>query len=209
MLAPSEMPLAQIDSHDVAASRPSLLVRALPAIHRRVRLISLRLRYPRASFGARVDIRARFCLRQSDGAIVEIGERCVLDNDLTIECRGKLTIGDGTIFGHHCTIAAWDSVTIGAHCMLAEMVSIRDHNHVFDDPTRPYSEQGMRTSRVTIGQNVWLGAKTTVLAGVTIGDNAVIGANAVVTRDIPANSIAVGVPAKVIRRRDAAEVPHA
>ncbi|MCC6484204.1 MAG: acyltransferase [Armatimonadetes bacterium] len=121
---------------------------------------------------------------------------------MTIECYGSLDIGPRTIFGHHCTLAVRESLIIGEDCLIAELVSIRDHDHRCDDLTIPFREQGAVVAPVRIGRNVWLGSKATVLKGVTIGDNAVIGANAVVTRDIPANAIAVGVPARVIRMRD-------
>ena len=82
------------------------------------------------------------------------------------------------------------------------LVAIRDHDHRFDGPLAvPIREQGHVCAPVTIGDNVWLAGKSTVLKGVTIGDNAVVGANAVVTRDIPANAVAMGVPARVIRYR--------
>ena len=152
-------------------------------------------------------MRARFCLRQAAGARVEIGEGCVLDNDLTIECRGTLEIGRGTIFGHHCTVAALDSVVIGEDCLIAEMVSIRDHNHRFERLDVPYRDQGMEIAPVRIGRNVWLAAKVTVAAGVPIGDNTVVGANAVVTKDLPANAVAAGVPARVLRLRSPGAPP--
>ena len=122
-----------------------------------------------------------------------------MDNDLTIECSGTLRIGDRTIFGHHCTLAALESIVIGEDCLIAEMVSIRDHNHRFDQTAIPYREQGMVVKPIIIGRNVWLGAKVTVAAGVSIGDNTVVGANSVVTRDLPANSLAAGSPARVVR----------
>jgi acetyltransferase-like isoleucine patch superfamily enzyme len=84
------------------------------------------------------------------------------------------------------------------------MVSIRDHNHRFDKLDVPVRLQGMTSAPVRIGRNVWIGGKATITKGVSIGDNAVIGANAVVTHDIPANAIAVGVPARVIKYRDGA-----
>jgi acetyltransferase-like isoleucine patch superfamily enzyme len=55
----------------------------------------------------------------------------VLDNDLVLDVQGRLEIGARTIFGHHCTLAASDSIIIGEDCLIAEMVAIRDHNHNF------------------------------------------------------------------------------
>jgi acetyltransferase-like isoleucine patch superfamily enzyme len=137
-----------------------------------------------------------------DGATVVFGSRCVLDRDMTVECFGSLEVGSGTIFGHHCTLAARESLVIGHDCLLAEMVSVRDHDHRYDlDLDIPVRDQGFDCRPVRIGSNVWLGCKVTVVKGVTIGDNAVVGANSVVTRDIPANAVAVGAPARVIRYR--------
>jgi acetyltransferase-like isoleucine patch superfamily enzyme len=175
-------------------------------IAKRMRLFITRWRYRRLIIGDRTDVRRRFVLRQSRQSQVTIGSRCVLDNDLTIESRGRLSIGDRTIFGHHCTIACNESLTIGEDCLIAEMVSLRDHDHCFERLDQPTRSQGAVCARVVIGNNVWLGAKVTVTKGVTIGDNAVIGAHAVVTRDIPANAIAVGIPARVIRMRNGTAV---
>ena len=181
---------------------PAFADRLAAALFRRLRLYWMRFRFPKASLGTGTDIRKGFHLLLGRAGRLTIGERCVLDRDMTLECRGELTIGDRTIFGHHCTLAAVDSVLIGNDCLIAEMVAIRDHDHRFDGAlTTPIREQGMVSSPVRIGNNVWLAGKVTVLKGVTIGDNVVIGANAVVTKDIPANSVAVGIPAKVIRTR--------
>ena len=132
---------------------------------------------------------------------VLVGERCVLDRDMTIEVAGVLTIGARTIFGHHCTIASMEHLSIGDDCLIAEMVSIRDHDHCFADLTTPIRDQGMTKAPIRIGRDVWIGGKATITKGVTIGDGAIIGANAVVTRDIPALAIAVGIPARVIKMR--------
>ena len=175
--------------------------RLVAALMRRVRLLFIRLRFPRARFGSRCDIRRRLALCMGPSAAVEFGGRCVLDRDMTVECTGTLRVGEGTIFGHHCTLAARDSVTIGADCLIAELVSIRDHDHCFDRLDVPTRDQGFTVAPVRIGRNVWLASKVSVLKGVTIGDNAIVGANAVVTHDIPANAIAVGVPARVVRMR--------
>lgn len=171
------------------------------ALGRRARRKYLQARYPRARWGAGCDVRRGLHLILGRGADLQIGERCVIDRAMTIECRGRLQIGARSIFGHHCTLAAYETLIIGEDSLLAEMVSIRDHDHRFDDLEKPIWDQGMVCAPIVIGRNVWIGAKATVVKGVTIGHGAIIGANAVVTRDIPANAIAVGVPARVIKMR--------
>ena len=112
------------------SARPSrvALDRLVAAVMRRVRLHFVRLLFPRARFGTRCDIRRSFELRMGAAARVEFGEGCVLDNDMIVECAGTLRVGARTIFGHHCTLAARDSVTIGEDCLIAELVSHRISN---------------------------------------------------------------------------------
>ena len=203
---PSPLSLAPQHSRAIAPPSVSLMQRLGPALGRRLRLLWYRCRFPRAQFGRACDARAGLHILVGPKGTLLIGNRCVLDRDLTIECQGRLDIGNRTIFGHHCTLAAVDFVTIGEDCLIAEMVSIRDHDHCFEDLHVPIREQGAVTAPVRIGRNVWLGAKVTVTRGVTIGDNCIVGANAVVTRDIPANAIAVGIPAKVIKMRATSNV---
>ncbi len=197
-------PLETVNGVNIGVSAdapPALIARILPALARRLRLRWLRLRYRRAHFGNGSDIRPGLHLQISGRGAFKMGSRCVLDRSMTIECSGHLHIGDRVIFGHHCTLAAVEYLAIGDDCLIAEMVSIRDHDHRFDRLDIPVREQGAVSAPVHIGRNVWLGAKVTVVKGVRIGDNAVIGANAIVTRDIPANAVAAGVPARVLRYR--------
>lgn len=186
-------------------SEVSTIERARAAIARRTRCKYLQARYPRAHFGKGCDIRRGLNLVLTREADLRIGDGCVLDRGMTIECRGILHIGARVIFGHHCTLGVRESLIIGDDAMLAEMVSVRDHDHRFDDLETPIREQGMVCAPIVIGRNVWIGAKVSVVKGVTIGDNAIIGANAVVTRDVPANAIAAGVPARVIKMRNGAD----
>jgi len=186
--------------------KPPLLRRVIRGLVERARLGWARLRHPRARFGRRCIVRPGLNLSVQNDGLVEFGPGCVLDSSLTIECFGRMRVGANVIFGHHCTIGARDLIQIGDDSLIAEMVSIRDHDHRFDRLDVPVREQGSVSDPVRIGRNVWIGCKATVLKGVTIGDNAVIGANAVVTRDIPANAIAVGIPARVIRYREGAEL---
>jgi acetyltransferase-like isoleucine patch superfamily enzyme len=112
---------------------------------------------------------------------------------------GSLMIGSGTYVGQFSVICARQAITIGADCLIAEHVTIRDQDHDFGG-ARPTSRNGFVTEPIRIGNNVWLGAKVTVLKGVTIGDNVVVGANSVVTRDLPNNVVAAGAPARVLRQ---------
>lgn len=174
-------------------------------VWRRFRRASLKLRFPRAIWGRGCDIRWGLRLALSSRGKLHIGEEVVFERDATLECGGELWIGARTIFGHHCTVAAKESIRIGRDCLIAEMVSIRDHDHRFDDFSVPIREQGSACAPVVIGNGVWLAARVVVVKGVTIGDNAIIGAGAVVTKDIPAGAIAVGVPARVVKMRPGAQ----
>jgi acetyltransferase-like isoleucine patch superfamily enzyme len=101
------------------------------------------------------------------------------------------------------SISAVERVTIGEATALARGVYIADHMHGFHDPGLAVRDQPLeRIAPVTIGRGAWLGHNVVVLPGVTIGDGAVIGANSVVTRDVPARTVAAGVPAKVLRKID-------
>jgi len=177
------------------------------ALRRRIGLAVTRLRNGRVVFGPRCDVRpgARFAVAR--GADVRFGTECVLDHGFTLESTGRIEVGAGTIFGHHCTVASDRSVVIGSHCLFGEFTSIRDHDHAFEGSSAAIVDQGRATAPVTIGDDVWVGAKATITRGVSIGSGAVVGAHAVVTHDLPAGCVAVGVPARVLRMRDGGPVP--
>ncbi len=135
------------------------------------------------------------------GAVMRFGPGCSVDRSLTLETSGTIDVGARTIIGHHCTIAARSRVEIGSDCLIAELVSIRDHDHSAARTSVATRAQGEVVAPVRIGNNVWLGAKVTVLKGVTIGDGTVVGANAVVTDDLPSHCVAVGIPARIVKQR--------
>lgn len=171
-------------------------------LRRRIGLLLTRCAHPRIAFGRLCDVRHPVRFRVARGAETRFGTGCIIDEGFVLENRGRVAIGDRTVFGHHCTIASDESVIIGGHCLIGELVSIRDHDHSFASSRRPIIDQGRKTAPVEIGDNVWIGAKATVTTGVSIGSNTVIGANAVVTGNLPANCVAVGIPARVIRYRE-------
>jgi len=176
-------------------------------LRRRLGLTVTRLRYPRVTFGPLCDVRSGSHITVSRRSEVRFGVGCVLDHGFTLESSGRIEVGDRTVFGHHCTVAADRSVVIGRRCLFGEMVSIRDHDHAFDDTGTSILDQGRATAPVTIGDDVWVGAKASITRGVTIGAGAVVGAHAVVTHDLPPGCVAVGVPARVVRMRDGGPVP--
>ncbi len=143
---------------------------------------------------------------------IEIESHCALDRGVVLLCSGqpssrpKIRIGAHTYLNRHTFLDAIDSLTIGQHCAIGPNCYLTDHDHGHD-PQLPPLEQPMIAQPTTIGNFVWLGANVTVLKGVTIGDRTIVGAGSVVTRSLPADSIAVGVPAKVIRDRGLNSTP--
>lgn len=136
------------------------------------------------------------------GCHFEGGRGLIVGKDVTINVSkgASLVLRDRVGIGNRCQIVSHEAITIGEGTVLAPGVMIYDHNHVFD------FEDGVRqrefsTAPVSIGKHCWLGAGVIVLKGVRIGDNCVIGAGAVVTKDIPSCSVAVGNPARVIKKK--------
>jgi acetyltransferase-like isoleucine patch superfamily enzyme len=110
-----------------------------------------------------------------------------------------IAIGDGTSIAGSCVLSAAESITLGARVLLARNVYIADHMHAFDAPGVPVLDQGItRVAAVDIGDGAWLGQNVVVGPGVRIGAGAVVGANSVVLDDVPAASVAVGAPARVV-----------
>lgn len=110
------------------------------------------------------------------GKNIRIGKNVFINSGCRFQDQGGITIGDGSLIGHNAVLATL--------------------NHDMD----PQKRSTMHPAPITIGKNVWIGANVTVVPGVEIGDGAVIAAGAVVTRNVPANVIAGGVPAKVIKQ---------
>ena len=111
-----------------------------------------------------------------------------------------LVVGDGVCISGSCVLSAVASIRLGRDVLLARNVYISDHSHAYEDVTRPVRKQGLVNVRpVTIGDGAWLGQGVVVCPGVNIGRGAVIGAGSVVRHDVPAYTVAVGAPARVVR----------
>ncbi|MBA2919768.1 acyltransferase [Sphingomonas sp. MAH-20] len=116
------------------------------------------------------------------------------------ERNPRLEIGQGTMVGNHAHIVCTQHVAIGTRVLIADRVFISDNGHEYRDPSRAILDQGQyRMGLVAIGDGSWIGENAVIL-GCRIGRNCVIGANSVVTRDIPDFCVAIGSPARIVRR---------
>ena len=110
------------------------------------------------------------------GKNIMVGKNVFINSGCCFQDQGGIIIGDGTLIGHQTVLATL--------------------NHDLN----PERRGSMNAAPIIIGKNVWIGAHATVLAGVTIGDNAVVAAGAVVNKDVPADTVVAGVPAKIIKK---------
>ena len=172
--------------------------------------LALRLAWLKLRFGRRL---------QTDGfAFVAPGVKFEIGRDATVHlgrwswighgCKiraheGEVRIGAKTVLGQECTISAFQHISIGRECIVADRVMLIDFDHGVVETERAIREQGIYKRDVRVGHNVWVGYGACFLRGVTVGDNVVVGTYAVVTRDVPSNAVVAGVPARVLRMREA------
>lgn len=121
------------------------------------------------------DVRVFTPLHINYGPGVTFGRDCFLNFGCTLLALGGITIGDGAFIGPHCVLAT--------------------EYH----PENPDDRHSLLTKPIVIGRNAWLGANVTVLAGVSVGENAIVAAGSVVTKDVPANTVVAGIPARIMR----------
>jgi carbonic anhydrase/acetyltransferase-like protein (isoleucine patch superfamily) len=137
-----------------------------------------------------------------NGSYIEVGESTIICESAMLKAMGgHIKLGRGCSVNSFCVLYGHGGLTIGDGVMIAAHTVIVPANHLFDDPGLPIRMQGETKKGVTVGDDVWIGANVTILDGVTIGDGSVIGAGSVVTKDVPPMSVAVGNPARVLRRR--------
>jgi acetyltransferase-like isoleucine patch superfamily enzyme len=135
---------------------------------------------------------------------VDFGRFVWIGDKTKIRCHeGLVEIGDKTVMGQECTISAYQHVRIGQQCVIADRAMFIDFDHGVVEVERPIRQQGIYKRDVVVGSNVWVGYGACVLRGVSVGDNSIVGTNSVVTKDIPANAVVAGIPARIIRMRDA------
>ncbi len=135
-------------------------------------------------------------------ACITLGNKVILSEGSELQTSGKIVIGSNTSINKNSRIIALENITIGERVAIAQFVTILDHDHSLVKKENRFQLEGYITAPITIGNDVWIADKVTILKGVSIGDNVIIGAHSVVTKDIPSNCIAAGIPAKIIKYLD-------
>jgi acetyltransferase-like isoleucine patch superfamily enzyme len=131
------------------------------------------------------------------GGTIRIGTGCGVRADVRMDSSGVLDVGDDVILSYGLAVHCAEAVTIGKDTIVGEYSTITDsvHRRTASMPILHH----VRTGPTTIGENVWIGASAVVAHGVTVGDRAFVASHAVVTRDVPAQWLAAGAPAKPVR----------
>lgn len=141
-----------------------------------------------------------------DVSLGVLGAPCMGDGKILLQARASdsaIVIGPGCVLSNNISLIAVQKITLGASCMLGDFCSIMDSEfHGVSVATRHLPGE---SAPVTLGDNVWVGSRAMILKGVTIGDNSVVAAGSIVTKDVPANTLVAGIPAKIIRRVDTPE----
>jgi len=116
--------------------------------------------------------------------------------------QAGIRVGRDSLIGEYNVIRGQGGVTMGDRVYTSPMVQIVAVNHVFDDPRRPFAEQGITAKGIVIEDDVWIGSGAIITDGVTVGRGAVVAAGAVVAKDVPPHTVVGGVPARVLREID-------
>lgn len=139
---------------------------------------------------------------------VRFGNQVSVERNLWLSCgvtegnEGAFLIGDCSFIGPNAVIGAGGWIAIGSHVQIGPNVTITAENHRFSGVNQMIDQQGLTHEGITIEDDCWIGGGVSILDGVTLGRGSVVGAGAVVTRSLPSYSVAVGVPARVIRMRE-------
>lgn len=140
---------------------------------------------------------------------IDIGPRTIVMHGAVLHVynfrdmpHSGITVGADSLIGEYCVIRGQGGVQIGDRVYTSPFTQIIAVNHIFNDPNRPFIEQGITAQGIVIEDDVWLGAGAIVTDNVRIGKGAVVAAGAVVTKDVPAHTVVAGIPAKPIRTID-------
>jgi acetyltransferase-like isoleucine patch superfamily enzyme len=179
-------------------------------LNHRYAILLARLAWAKLRLGDRLELDgiAFICsgvnLEIAPGARLVLGRWSWLGNDCKVRVHeGVVEIGAKSVLGQECTITCFRRIEIGRECIIADKTMMIDFDHGVVDVERPIRAQGIYKRPVSVGHNCWIGYGACILRGVKVGNNCVIGTNSVVTKDVPDNAVIGGVPAKVLRMREA------
>lgn len=174
------------------------------------RIYSCLLKRKFSSFGNKSLIGFPATLNHPD--MIKVGKNVTIREHAWLNCVNKaqdkvtLEIKDGCYIGRFAHINAYKSVILEESVLVADRVFISDVNHQFSDPYIPIIDQGVTTPLpITLKKGCWIGVGAVILPGVTVGENAIVAANAVVTKDVPKNKIARGIPANIYSKNEPKE----
>jgi acetyltransferase-like isoleucine patch superfamily enzyme len=138
----------------------------------------------------------------TDNRGIRIGDGVFIGRNTILSCKnGDIELADGANIGFNCELFSASRVTVGRDVLMAAYSYVIGGDHDFSNPAAPVVAQPRTSAGVSIGDGAWIGAGAKILDGVQIGAHAVIGAGAVVRESVPARSVAVGVPARVVSTR--------
>lgn len=139
---------------------------------------------------------------QGQNSRISLGDNVLIGRNAILRTRGGvLSMGENTTIGANCIIASRSKVNLGKNVFVAAYCYLISGDHLLEERDIPLQDQPVVSKGIVVEDNVWLGARVTILDGNTVGRGSIVGAGAVVTKDIPEFCIAVGVPAKVIKKR--------
>lgn len=175
-----------------------LFYRIFDLLRNRIVLFKLKMKYPAIKIEGKTIIESNCKIICEDGGeLILVNSYISAGSEIRATKTAKIIIRDSFI-GRNCVFVAIESIEIQEGCEIAEMVVIRDQDHVHNLTSQKISKQGFKSSPIMIRNNVWLGCKVTVLKGVEIGPNSIVGAHTLVNHSAPESSILVGIPAKRI-----------
>jgi serine acetyltransferase len=142
---------------------------------------------------------------------LQIGKDVIIGSQSLINCggfewseyKGMISIGDHSYIGPHSVLLGAGEIEIGKDVLIGPGVFIASHGHMFNETAVSMREQPTKFAKISIEDDVWIGSNAVILPGIKIGRGSIVGAGAVVSKNIPSYSIAVGIPARVIKDRKA------
>lgn len=177
----------------------SLLRRIAGRLTSITKIIYFRAAYPEISLPFSATLDKGMILSATDGGIIQVGGNVFFGPNTQIISRGgSIVIGDNVHIGTGCIIVSQNAIQIGRDTLIAEYTVIRDQDH--DYSTRPIRTSGFLAGAITIGDDCWIGCKSTVLRNSSIGNGSVIGAHSLVRGDVPQFTLAVGSPHRNVRK---------